>query len=141
MFFARLFVGLSGHTKTKTILRGLNAFSGALHWRFAFLIWIILQLKAPYIINPIPMLIGSLFPDTDHKNAPIGMILPLWLFFNHRGFTHSLVGLVVFTAPILYYNWKWGVLFAAGYMLHLCMDGCTPMGIKWFMGHKRKKRR
>jgi membrane-bound metal-dependent hydrolase YbcI (DUF457 family) len=51
-------------------------------------------------INPIPFLIGSVFPDSDHPKAPMGRILPLHWFFNHRGFTHTLGGMVVFSLPI-----------------------------------------
>lgn len=91
-------------------------------------------------LNPIPFLIGSVFPDCDHRKAPMGRIIPLWLFFNHRGFTHSLVALVLFSLPIgIFYSWKWCLLFAAGYLLHLAMDDSTPMRVKWLLGHKRKR--
>jgi inner membrane protein len=83
---------------------------------------------------------GAMFPDADHKKAPIGRFIPLWLFFKHRGFTHSFAGLVVFSLPFMYYSVKWMCIFAAGYMLHLMLDAGTPMGVKWMFGHKRKKR-
>lgn len=93
-------------------------------------------------LNPIPYLIGSVFPDSDHRHAPMGRILPLWILFNHRGFTHSLLGLAVFSAPVvIFISIKWALLFAAGYLLHLMMDDTTPMGVKWIRGHRRKKKR
>lgn len=92
--------------------------------------------------NPIPFLIGSVFPDCDHRNAPMGRLFPAWLLFNHRGFTHTIWGLVIFSLPIgIFYSWKWALIFACGYFLHLMMDTGTPMGIKWFTGHKRKKKK
>jgi membrane-bound metal-dependent hydrolase YbcI (DUF457 family) len=93
-------------------------------------------------INPIPFLIGSVFPDADHPKAPMGRILPLHWFFNHRGFTHTLGGMVVFSLPIgIFYSWKWAGLFALGYLLHLAMDDGTPMRVKWIRGHKRRRRK
>lgn len=92
-------------------------------------------------LNPIPFLIGSVFPDCDHKAAPMGRIFPMWLFFNHRGFTHTLPSLLLFSLPIgIFYSWKWALLFGAGYFLHLMMDDGTPMRVKWWKGHKRRKR-
>ena len=108
---------------------------------FAFLLWILIQTGVEqthdYFINPIPFLIGSVFPDADIKSSPMGKILPLWLFFNHRGFTHSLVGLVTFSAPVgIWGNWTWALTFACGYLLHLAMDDSTPMRVKWMLGHR-----
>jgi len=91
--------------------------------------------------NPIPFLIGSIFPDADHRHAPMGKIIPLWLVFNHRGFTHSLPALAIFSLPLgIWYSWEWAILFALGYLLHLAMDDSTPMRVKWMTGHKRRKR-
>ncbi|MCC5912519.1 MAG: metal-dependent hydrolase [Clostridiaceae bacterium] len=36
------------------------------------------------------VLIGSLLPDVDHKNARIGRFIPLWRFLKHRTLTHSI---------------------------------------------------
>lgn len=110
-----------------------------MHFQFNFLIWILFQCQADFFINPIPFLVGSLFPDADCKYAPMGKICPLWLFCKHRGITHTLGGLVLFSSLVGLYSWKWGLLFAAGYLLHLLEDSSTPMGIKWIRGHKRKK--
>ena len=121
--------------------RGLCVFSGKLHWHFALLIWVLFQCQLDVWLNPIPFLIGSIFPDCDIKQSMMGKLLPLWLFFNHRGFTHTLPAIVLFASPIAYFNMKWGLLFAAGYLLHLAMDDSTPMRVKWLRGHKRRKKR
>lgn len=89
-------------------------------------------------VNPIPFLIGSVFPDCDHKKAPMGKLLPLWLVFNHRGFTHTLLALVAFSSLVCIYDFKWGISFGVGYLLHLLEDDSTPMRIKWISGHKRR---
>lgn len=118
-------------------------FSGKIHFHFALIVWVLIQSGVDDVfLNPIPFLIGSLFPDADHRRAPIGSIIPLWIVFNHRGFTHTLMGVVVFSLPIgVFYSWKWCALFACGYLLHLMMDAGTPMGIKWIRGHKRRKKK
>jgi membrane-bound metal-dependent hydrolase YbcI (DUF457 family) len=70
----------------------------------------------------------------------MGRLFPVWLICNHRGFTHTLFGMALFALPIgIFYSWKWCMLFACGYLLHLMMDSGTPMGIKWIKGHKRKR--
>jgi membrane-bound metal-dependent hydrolase YbcI (DUF457 family) len=118
--------------------------SGKLHFNFALLLWVMFQgvCFQDVFINPIPFLIASVFPDADHPKAPMGRILPLHWFFNHRGFTHTLPGLVVFSLPIgIFYSWKWCALFALGYLLHLAMDDSTAMRVKWWKGHKRRRRK
>jgi membrane-bound metal-dependent hydrolase YbcI (DUF457 family) len=117
-------------------------FSGRIHWQFAFIVWILIQVGVDDVfLNPIPWLIGSVFPDSDHKRAPMGRLIPLWIMFNHRGFTHTIPALVLFSLPIgIWYSWKWALLFGCGYFIHLMMDSGTPMGIKWFSGHKRKQK-
>jgi membrane-bound metal-dependent hydrolase YbcI (DUF457 family) len=117
-------------------------FSGKIHWQFTFIIWLMICVPNNIWLNPIPLLIGSLFPDTDCKSAPIGRFIPLWLIWNHRGFTHTLPALVLFSLPIgIWYSWKWSALFACGYLLHLAMDSSTPMGVKWIGGHKKRKKK
>jgi membrane-bound metal-dependent hydrolase YbcI (DUF457 family) len=113
-------------------------FSGSIHWKFALIVWIFLQLgvDGSVFLNPIPFLVASIFPDCDHKRAPMGRILPLWLFFKHRGFTHSLYALVLCSCLVSLYDLKWGLLFAGGYFLHLMMDSGTPMGVNWLLKKK-----
>jgi membrane-bound metal-dependent hydrolase YbcI (DUF457 family) len=107
--------------------------SGSFHWRFAFIVWIFLQLGADTcFLNPIPFLIGTLIPDADHRKAPMGRLIPIWLFCRHRGFTHTVYGMVLFSSLVGIYDVKWGLLFAGGYFLHLMLDSGTPSGIHWF---------
>jgi inner membrane protein len=90
-------------------------------------------------LNPIPYLLGSIFPDCDHKRAPMGKIFPVWLFCKHRTITHSMYGLLAFSSLVSLYNVKWGILFASGYLLHLLEDSSTPMGINWWMVKKKAR--
>jgi membrane-bound metal-dependent hydrolase YbcI (DUF457 family) len=119
----------------------VDDFSSKIHWGFTLIVWCMIQVQVNDVfLNPIPLLIGSLFPDTDIKYSKLGKFIPLWLLFNHRGFTHTLPAMVLFSLPIgMFYSWKWCALFACGYLLHLAMDSSTPMGIKWITGHKRRK--
>jgi membrane-bound metal-dependent hydrolase YbcI (DUF457 family) len=112
--------------------------SGKMHVQFNFLIWVMVQVGVnDMFLNPIPFLLGSLCPDADHRKAPMGKILPLWLAFRHRGFTHTIWGLFLFSSLVGLYDLKWGILFGCGYLLHLLEDSSTPMGINWFWA-KRK---
>ena len=134
-----------GHTTImyEKLGNGVVIWSGKMHVQFNFIIWIFIQLGVDHVfLNPIPFLIGSLWPDCDHKKAPIGRLFPVWLICTHRGFTHTLGGMVLFSLPIgIFYSWKWCMLFAGGYLLHLMMDSSTPMGIHWIKGHRKKKRK
>jgi membrane-bound metal-dependent hydrolase YbcI (DUF457 family) len=133
------FVVELGQDRTKE--SGVCVFSGKIHFQFALIIWFLIQFIGvqDVFLNPIPFLIGSVFPDCDHKRAPMGRILPMWLLFNHRGFTHTLPALLLFSLPVgMFYSWKWCMLFACGYLLHLAMDDGTPMRVKWLYGHKKR---
>ena len=104
------------------------------------LIQVQVEKTSGHFLNPIPFLIGSVFPDTDIRQSLAGRFLPLWLFFNHRGFTHTIPACILFSLPIaVFYSWEWAGLFAAGYILHLAMDDGTPMRVKWWRGHRRKR--
>jgi inner membrane protein len=77
--------------------------------------------------------LGGLWPDTDTKKSIMGRLFPLWLICKHRGFTHSLLGLFIFTFVIagIECNIETVVCFAVGYFSHLILDWTTPMGIPW----------
>ncbi|MNV54171.1 hypothetical protein D3C71_1463450 [compost metagenome] len=62
------------------------AFSGKTHLTIGVIIWCFF----PHL-SFIFVAIGSLFPDSDHRKAIMGRILPLWILgFKHRGLTHHL---------------------------------------------------
>lgn len=92
-------------------------------------------------INPLWVLSGSLFPDADHKHAPAGKILPLWLFFKHRGFTHTIFGMVGFSSLVGLLNPWWAISFGFGYFTHLLLDCLTPSGVNWLGKKKSPNRR
>lgn len=117
---------------------GVCVFSGKIHWNFALLVWLLIQIQIPDWINPIPFLIGSIFPDADIRKSLIGKFIPLWIWFKHRTFIHSLQSAVLFSIPVTLFYWKWGVLFFLGYLFHMMMDSGTPMGIVWI--YKKRKR-
>jgi inner membrane protein len=120
------------------------AFNGRVHWGFALMLYLYLacvDVRAYHFLNPLLVIAGSLFPDSDHKHAPAGRILPLWLVFKHRGFTHTIWGLVFFSACIACYRWNYGVSFAIGYLSHILLDSLTPSGIKLFGGKRKAYRK
>jgi membrane-bound metal-dependent hydrolase YbcI (DUF457 family) len=124
--------------------RGLIDFNGRIHWVFGLAVYLYLVLgnwELDHILNPFLVVIGSLFPDADHRKAPAGKMLPLWLFFRHRGFTHSLEGMICFLLPLLAYNRLYALSFGIGYITHLLLDSLTPSGVRWIYFKKKKKPR
>jgi inner membrane protein len=77
--------------------------------------------------------VAGLLPDVDTKKSILGRWVPLWLFFKHRGFTHSLMalGIASFGCYLLTNSFAITLSFAAGYFSHLVLDWTTPMGIPW----------
>lgn len=75
--------------------------------------------------------LGSLFPDIDTRYSLLGRYNPFVFIMKHRGYTHTIVGWVVFSllSSIILNNLTWG--FVYGYGLHLILDTLTPMGIMW----------
>lgn len=89
--------------------------------------------QAFHTLNPIALAIGAYLPDCDHRHAPAGKFLPMWLFVKHRGTTHTIYA-VIFVGLLGWwlFGWKFGFSLSLGYLLHLAMDASTPMGVKWF---------
>ena len=91
--------------------------------------------------------VGALLPDIDHANSYISKRVPiiptlLSLYTKHRGFTHSLVGVVVIlallTAANLFFHLQTilAIGFGIGYILHIAADALTLSGIKNFCCNK-----
>jgi membrane-bound metal-dependent hydrolase YbcI (DUF457 family) len=83
-------------------------------------------------------LLGTVFPDCDHKDTKIGKVIPLWRVMRHRTWTHSIwfvllcvvlgfcfVSLDLFVGPLLLW-------FAAGYFGHLFWDDRSVLGVCYF---------
>lgn len=69
-------------------------------------------------------MIGGLWPDTDIRSSMLGRFIPLWLFFKHRGFTHTVKAALLFSgAAALLGGCAVGICFMAGYLSHLVLDG------------------
>lgn len=91
--------------------------------------------------------VGALLPDIDHANSYISKrvpIIPTLLSFytKHRGFTHSLLGIIVVLALLvaanLFFHLQAIVVlgFGIGYILHITADALTVSGIKNFCCNK-----
>lgn len=80
-------------------------------------------------------MVGSVFADTDHRRSMLGRFVPLWRIFrpHRRNALHSPVGLAIFGSlwSLLTMSWQHGLVFAAGYLIHLLFDWMTAMGIPW----------
>jgi inner membrane protein len=83
-------------------------------------------------LNLLAVAIGALLPDADTKRSILGRLIPLWLIFKHRGFTHRLYGLFLFsTACLVLFDKNIAVSFFIGYLSHLILDAFTVKGLKW----------
>lgn len=77
--------------------------------------------------------IGALLPDIDTRNSVLGKFIPAWLFFKHRGFLHSFLGMA-----LVLWIFSWGGNSALtygifiGYLSHLLADAVTPWGCPLF---------
>jgi inner membrane protein len=111
----------------------LIIFSGIIHyWIGAVLVWMISFFIFNFKLNFIALAVGSLFPDTDTRKSLLGRLIPLWILFKHRGFTHRLYGLLLFTGIAVYlFGCNAGYSFCIGYFIHLIMDSFTKKGNKW----------
>ena len=94
--------------------------------------------------------IGGLLPDLDHPQSVLGRRLwfisvPLSALVGHRGFTHSLVAvvimltiLVIFTSVADYAFLSWMVApLCVGYLSHIFGDFLTPSGVPLFYPRRR----
>lgn len=86
--------------------------------------------------------LGSLLPDIDHPYSTIGRRIPVADAFKmqHRGWTHSLLGLGIFTALVAIIDTKLAIGLALGYVLHLLADSLTPVGVAWFYPISKNRR-
>lgn len=95
--------------------------------------------------------VGGLMPDIDHPNSTMGRRLwflsrPINKIFGHRGFTHTILGLILSTLgifllsflvpPAQTYISELITMFAIGYGLgyanHLFLDSLNPTGTPLF---------
>ncbi|WP_176461609.1 metal-dependent hydrolase [Anaeromicrobium sediminis] len=86
------------------------------------------------LIYLIGLYIGTLLPDADHKHAPMGKFIPLWLFLKHRTLTHSIFMFLfpVFLLRIFGNQISETLYFSKGMFLgiacHIGMDLLNPTG-------------
>lgn len=90
-------------------------------------------------------MVGGLLPDIDHPKSAIGRQLP-WLshplsaIFGHRGFTHSLLAIVIMLGALFLFTasgegsqLRWLVVpLCVGYLSHIVGDSFTPSGVPLF---------
>jgi len=98
-----------------------------------------LDIAAPVMIS---CMLGSLFPDTDHRQSLLGRGIPLWLFIKpHRNnILHSLAGLGIMSVvwALITMSLAHALGFAGGYLAHLTLDTMTKSGIRWLWPDKRR---
>lgn len=85
--------------------------------------------------------LGSLLPDLDHPSSILGRRIfgASALGLKHRGWMHSLLGLIVFATLFWTLNPKFVPGITLGYFLHLLADTLNPAGIPWLYPISRKR--
>lgn len=74
--------------------------------------------------------LSAMLPDSDLRNTKAGCLLPMWIFCNHRGFTHSIAALVMITFLASFINVPCAIAVGTGYLSHILLDYLTPRGVK-----------
>lgn len=105
----------------------------------------------PSIFDYIGVVLGSLLPDIDHPGSRVGRTFPtvsnaLAKTFGHRGFTHSLIAVVLFMAVIFQSIESMGesqplsilVAVCIGYLSHVMADFCTVSGVPLLWPYRRR---
>ncbi|RLJ02746.1 MAG: hypothetical protein DRP11_02655 [Candidatus Aenigmatarchaeota archaeon] len=86
--------------------------------------------------------LGSLIPDIDEEKSFAGRVLiplsGLVSMFGHRGVTHSLLGSVVFSLPLLLIGRETALFFFFGWLSHIIADSLNPSGVPFFFPFKKR---
>lgn len=117
--------------------------SGKVHFIMAALIGALLVFKYKLPVESILFcVLGGMLPDADIRTSKMGRILPLWLIFkpHRKNITHSLLGALLFTSPILMFSHTYAVLFFIGYLSHLLLDCFNRTGVPLFYPNRRMYR-
>jgi inner membrane protein len=82
---------------------------------------------------------GALLPDIDEENSYIGrrfffLSLPIRMIFGHRGFTHSLLALLLVSIGVYFLpiDEPYQVAFIIGFGSHILADFLTNSGVPLF---------
>lgn len=105
----------------------------------------------PSVFDYTAVFLGSLLPDIDHPYSRVGKTFPrisnaIAGMFGHRGFTHSLLAIILFTTILMQTLESAGqstpstVLAALcfGYVSHVLADFCTHAGIPLLWPYRRR---
>lgn len=65
-------------------------------------------------------------------------IATLKLFVSHRGITHTLLSAFLVSGVVMVFNFNFGLVFLAGYLSHLVLDGMTKSGLSLFNPFSKK---
>lgn len=101
-----------------------------------------LNVGIPYYVGTA---IGSLLPDIDHPDSFIGrrsfgLSKLMNMAFGHRGFTHSFLSTLLFSATTyIFFPAEWAIGLSVGYTGHLLGDFFSKSGIP--LGHPFTKKK
>jgi|GEM_PF-3113238 len=79
------------------------------------------------------IIIGSLLPDIDHPRSTFGKYNPFVRFMKHRGKSHTIVGSLLLSLPMVIIGVDPFVFTFLGCLIHILSDKCYS-----FLPGKRK---
>lgn len=104
---------------------------------FNYLVHAIIGLLSAMPVSHIPGdillgVLGGMFPDIDHEKSLLGRFNPFARLMKHRGWTHTLSALLIFSVPFIAVN---NMTFAVGYLSHIIADWLHSWGkfkVRWY---------
>lgn len=120
------------------------------HFPFAMASWWLVGLLAGFPItgfNTLAAALGGLLPDIDHPNSVVGrrvrfLSVPLSSIFGHRGFTHSLLAVVLIGAMVVHFTLEGQSLLlpvCIGYLSHILGDTLSASGVPLFYPYSKRR--
>ena len=105
----------------------------------------------PFIYAAVIAAVAALVPDLDHPRGYLSrgnwaiISIAIRRTTEHRGWTHSLIGAVIFTVISIVIFWYfhakllYAFPFFVGYLSHLLSDSLNPTGVKWLWPFNERK--
>jgi len=100
-----------------------------------------LMLDSPAPVGILISGASALLPDVDHAKSTLGGFIPGYLIWKHRGFTHSLIALMIVSAlSIVLLPLSLALAMIIGYGSHIALDILNHQGCQFLWPNPRKYR-
>ena len=86
--------------------------------------------RSPFVF--LCIVFGSLLPDIDHPRSILGRCNPVVRWMKHRGHCHTILGVLLLTAPLMFFGIVAYEFIIFGAIVHIFSDKL----FSWFPGKK-----